>query len=98
MDGALPLLLAWQMEAKEMAKITKEEWVKGTSNVKCVDVAPPKPFPVADSNGKNCVPWCSFNSPQRFGETLGLGPATSEEISQTRARPLRQDSVLPVRQ
>ncbi|TFK72145.1 DUF298-domain-containing protein [Pluteus cervinus] len=30
MEGAMPLLLAWQMNASEMAKLTKEEWVKGT--------------------------------------------------------------------
>lgn len=33
-DGALPLILAWQMGAKEMGKITKEEWVKGTSSLR----------------------------------------------------------------
>ncbi|EKM83100.1 hypothetical protein AGABI1DRAFT_125579 [Agaricus bisporus var. burnettii JB137-S8] len=30
MDGPVPLLLAWQVEAKEMAKISKEEWTKGS--------------------------------------------------------------------
>lgn len=35
-DGALPLILAWQMGAKEMGKITKDEWVKGTSSLRCV--------------------------------------------------------------
>lgn len=35
-DGALPLILAWQMKAKEMGKITKDEWVKGTSSLRCV--------------------------------------------------------------
>ncbi|KAF8162868.1 Cullin binding-domain-containing protein [Crassisporium funariophilum] len=39
LDGALPLILAWQMESKEMAKITKEEWVKGTSSLKYTSVA-----------------------------------------------------------
>jgi len=33
LDGALPLVLAWMLEAKEMAKISKDEWVKGTSNL-----------------------------------------------------------------
>jgi len=33
-DGALPLILAWQMGAKEMGKITKDEWVKGTSSLR----------------------------------------------------------------
>jgi len=34
MDGALPLILAWQMGSKEMGKITKDEWVKGTSSLR----------------------------------------------------------------
>ncbi|KAG2020834.1 hypothetical protein CC2G_006133 [Coprinopsis cinerea AmutBmut pab1-1] len=34
MDGALPLIFAWQMNAAEMAKISKEEWVKGTESLK----------------------------------------------------------------
>ena len=37
-DGALPLILAWQMGAKEMGKITKDEWMKGTSSLRCVTV------------------------------------------------------------
>lgn len=35
-DGVLPLILAWQMEAKEMGRITKDEWVKGTSSLRYV--------------------------------------------------------------
>ncbi|KAF9030782.1 Cullin binding-domain-containing protein [Panaeolus papilionaceus] len=31
MDGALPLIFAWQFEAKEMAKISKGEWEAGTA-------------------------------------------------------------------
>jgi len=34
MDGALPLILAWQMNASEMAQISKEEWVKGTATLR----------------------------------------------------------------
>ncbi|KAF9448907.1 DUF298-domain-containing protein [Macrolepiota fuliginosa MF-IS2] len=30
MESSVPLILAWQMEAKEMAKISKEEWLSGT--------------------------------------------------------------------
>ncbi|KAI0045155.1 DUF298-domain-containing protein [Auriscalpium vulgare] len=30
LDGAMPLLLAWQLDAKEMGKISKEDWVRGT--------------------------------------------------------------------
>ncbi|TFK34818.1 Cullin binding-domain-containing protein [Crucibulum laeve] len=33
-DGALPLILAWQLEAKEMAKISKDEWIKGMDSLK----------------------------------------------------------------
>lgn len=35
-DGALPLILSWQMGSKEMGKITKDEWVTGTSSLRCV--------------------------------------------------------------
>jgi hypothetical protein len=34
LDGSLPLILAWQMQAKEMAKISKDEWVKATESLK----------------------------------------------------------------
>ncbi|KAL0577369.1 hypothetical protein V5O48_004621 [Marasmius crinis-equi] len=34
MEGVLPLLLAWQLSAKEMGKFSKDEWVKGTANLK----------------------------------------------------------------
>lgn len=34
LEGALPLILAWQMNAKEMAKISKEEWAQGTEKLK----------------------------------------------------------------
>ncbi|TFK46010.1 DUF298-domain-containing protein [Heliocybe sulcata] len=30
MDGAQPLILAWQLDAQEIAKIRREEWMKGT--------------------------------------------------------------------
>ncbi|KAK7689051.1 hypothetical protein QCA50_007742 [Cerrena zonata] len=33
MDGAAPLLLAWQFGTAEMAKITKSEWQKGTDEL-----------------------------------------------------------------
>lgn len=36
LDGSLPLILAWQMQAKEMAKISKDEWVKATESLKRV--------------------------------------------------------------
>ncbi|KAJ8093032.1 hypothetical protein PM082_020513 [Marasmius tenuissimus] len=34
MEGVLPLLLAWQMDGKEMGRFSKAEWVKGTSDLK----------------------------------------------------------------
>ncbi|KAG6821058.1 hypothetical protein H0H93_007217 [Arthromyces matolae] len=34
MDGALPLILAWQFGTKEMMKITADEWQKGTGSLK----------------------------------------------------------------
>jgi len=34
LDGALPLILAWQLGSKEMAKITKDEWTSGTGSLK----------------------------------------------------------------
>ncbi|KAL9714725.1 hypothetical protein Ac2012v2_001383 [Leucoagaricus gongylophorus] len=33
MEGPVPLILAWQMNAKEMAKISKEEWVSGMKDL-----------------------------------------------------------------
>lgn len=33
LEGALPLILAWQLGAKDMGKFTHEEWVKGTSSL-----------------------------------------------------------------
>ncbi|KDR81895.1 hypothetical protein GALMADRAFT_58902 [Galerina marginata CBS 339.88] len=34
LDGPRPIVFAWQMGAKDMAKITKDEWVSGTSTLK----------------------------------------------------------------
>lgn len=36
MEGALPMLLAWQTDATEMAKITKEQWLQGMEVLQCV--------------------------------------------------------------
>lgn len=36
MEGARPLLLAWQLNAKEMGTLTKDEWSKGMEDLKCV--------------------------------------------------------------
>jgi DCN1-like protein 4/5 len=33
MDGALPLILAWQLGATEMGKFTKDQWVRGTNTL-----------------------------------------------------------------
>ncbi|KAJ6488504.1 Cullin binding-domain-containing protein [Mycena vitilis] len=34
LEGAMPLILAWQLHAAEMGKFTKEEWTKGTESLK----------------------------------------------------------------
>ncbi|PFH52467.1 hypothetical protein AMATHDRAFT_139985, partial [Amanita thiersii Skay4041] len=34
MDGAMPLILSWQLGAEEMAKLSRDGWVKGTGNLK----------------------------------------------------------------
>ncbi|KAL4253969.1 Defective in cullin neddylation protein [Abortiporus biennis] len=39
LEGALPLILAWQLGASEMAKISKEEWEKGTSELRISSVS-----------------------------------------------------------
>ncbi|KZV99095.1 hypothetical protein EXIGLDRAFT_640837, partial [Exidia glandulosa HHB12029] len=31
MEGTQPLLLAWQLDAKVMGRISKDEWLKGSS-------------------------------------------------------------------
>jgi hypothetical protein len=36
LDGAMPLLLAWQLGEEEMAQITKEKWMKGMAELQCV--------------------------------------------------------------
>lgn len=36
MDGPGPFVLAWLLGAKEMGKIAKAEWVKGTDDLQCV--------------------------------------------------------------
>jgi DCN1-like protein 4/5 len=35
LDGALPLLLAWQFSSQEIAKISKQEWMEGTAALRC---------------------------------------------------------------
>ena len=36
LEGALPLILAWQVNASEMAKINRPEWEKASSELRCV--------------------------------------------------------------
>lgn len=36
LDGAVPLILAWQLGAKEMAQISEDEWVTGMDTLKYV--------------------------------------------------------------
>jgi len=38
LEGALPLILAWQLGAKEMGKITTEEWNQGTETLKVSNI------------------------------------------------------------
>jgi|SRR5271154_817040 len=33
MDGAKPLVFAWLLDAKDMAKLTKDEWAKGLEDL-----------------------------------------------------------------
>ncbi|KIK63523.1 hypothetical protein GYMLUDRAFT_440443 [Collybiopsis luxurians FD-317 M1] len=40
MEGAMPLILAWQLDAEEMGRFTKDEWVKGTSKLKISSLPP----------------------------------------------------------
>ncbi|KAG5221265.1 PLC phosphodiesterase [Salix suchowensis] len=39
LEGPLPLIIAWLMDAGEMAKITKEEWTKGTSKLQIASIS-----------------------------------------------------------
>lgn len=34
LEGALPLVLAWQMHASEMAKFKESEWMRGTGELR----------------------------------------------------------------
>ena len=40
LDGALPLILTWQLGAKEMGKITAQEWSSGTESLRYVSCSP----------------------------------------------------------
>lgn len=35
LEGVLPLVLAWQLDAKEMAKFTEKEWLEGFRALQC---------------------------------------------------------------
>lgn len=35
-EGSLPLLLVWQLDAKDMSAITREEWMTGMKDIGCV--------------------------------------------------------------
>ncbi|KAH9063797.1 Cullin binding-domain-containing protein [Lactarius deliciosus] len=39
LDGALPLLLSWQLDSHEMGKISKEEWMKATAVLRVSSLA-----------------------------------------------------------
>jgi len=36
MEGAQPLLFAWLLEASELGKLTKDEWIQGLDALQCV--------------------------------------------------------------
>lgn len=36
LEGAQPLILAWQFSAQEMAKFSRSEWLQGTETLRCV--------------------------------------------------------------
>lgn len=36
LEGAQPLILAWQFKAQEMAKLSRSEWLQGTEALRCV--------------------------------------------------------------
>ncbi|KAJ3564119.1 hypothetical protein NP233_g8502 [Leucocoprinus birnbaumii] len=52
MEGSVPLILAWQMNAKEMAKISKEEWVNGTRDLR---ISSPKHLATALTDLENLL-------------------------------------------
>ena len=35
LDGALPLLLSWQLDSHEIAQISKQEWMEATAALRC---------------------------------------------------------------
>lgn len=35
LEGAQPLILAWQFGAQEMAKFSRPEWLRGTDDLRC---------------------------------------------------------------
>ena len=36
LEGAQPLILAWQFKAQEMAKLSRSEWLQGTEALRYV--------------------------------------------------------------
>jgi hypothetical protein len=60
LDGALPLILAWQLNAQEMAKISKDEWVKGMATLKCVLILFSMNEPHTDARFTSAVQNCLF--------------------------------------
>jgi DCN1-like protein 4/5 len=34
LEGARPLIFSWQLQAKEMGRITKDEWLQGMATLK----------------------------------------------------------------
>ncbi|KAJ7632108.1 hypothetical protein FB45DRAFT_493583 [Roridomyces roridus] len=59
LEGAGPLILAWQLNAKEMAKIGREEWTKGCEGFRCVffrtKLAPTEVLLLGSRHSRSCV-------------------------------------------
>ena len=36
LEGAMPLLLSWQLDETEMMKLTKDRWIRVTGELQCV--------------------------------------------------------------
>jgi DCN1-like protein 4/5 len=53
LDGARPLIFSWQIQAQEMGKISKEEWVQGMATLKSV-------FDVRDGDAPTLNFWFLF--------------------------------------
>lgn len=68
LDGARPIIFSWQMQAEEMGKITKDEWVQGMATLKSVLMS------FVASTGSINFPFLGL----RIGSIAGLSLAIEE--------------------